>query len=47
MAPVLKRLTISSAGSTSSSGTGVQRSKANSSTPRSVWGRVSWSTISV
>ncbi len=36
IAPVAKRLTISLAGSTSSIGTGVQRSKRNSNRPRSV-----------
>ena len=36
MAPVAKRLTMSFAGSTSSSGTGVQPSVLNLSRPRSV-----------
>ena len=36
IAPVAKRLTMSAAGSTSSIGTGVQRSKRNSNSPRNV-----------
>ena len=43
IAPVAKRLTMSAAGSTSSSGTGVQRPKRNSNRPRKVMCRRDWS----
>ena len=43
IAPVEKRLTISAAGSTSSIGTGLQRSSLNSNSPRNVRWRCDWS----
>ena len=46
MAPVAKRLTISAAGSTSSSGTGFTLSSRNSNRPRKVMWRLDWSLMS-
>src|SRR5437016_2988078 len=43
IAPVEKRLTMAAAGSTSSSGTGLQRSKRKSNRPRKVICRCDWS----